>query len=1169
MGVLLIFALAISITLFVVIKTNFLERKVNDLLKRNLEKKYDLKIELGDIGGSVFSGFHISDIVVEYGKGENRYRLATVKYLDVDYSISDLIRGDWHLQSLLIDSLSIKTRRKPDGSMDIPQFGGRVGGGSESPVINFSVESFILLNSDITLAGEYEPLVIDSLNFMSRVSKYEKRVQAEINSILCRIPSEGLAVRGCSGTMTFVDSLIAIEGFRLSTDSSLVLLDADLLIGSDTTFTSSIDTSMVCLSEVSRLAGGNVSGLLSVSGSVEGSLSRIGADLSISGNFKNWLFDNISAEMVIEDGLITVNSIKGGAFGGQVNGTGEIDVSQSPQTYSYLGEVSEFDLSETVKGSFETNFSGQIELDGKGFSTKALVLDLDCDLGWGRFDAYTADSLNGRCRITSDSIYFAYPFDIFYKSTSVSAGGSIEYSGDMDIEGEADLAVIEEFRNQIFLKEIGGRGVARFNVTGPTRDPDVTGSFNSDSAVVYDLESSDFFALIDIQKFFTEPRGNAEVYSGEFQYGGLPGTALASYMRIEPDFVWIDRFSSDVPPFHIEGDGHLEIAEDTILLRMHNLSALIDAETISLDREGVVSFNDTGINVIKLEFSDGTGSGTTQGSYLYDGSLDFGFSFDSVEVATWLPHFYDDYLFKGYLAGQGTLGGDLLEPEFEIDVNISNVLFEEEPMGELTGSVRFADSLLIFSDVVMEGTGNKYSMKGALPMDLAFEEREERMLSDDSLSIVIAVSGTDFSLLEVFFEDVEWTTGEFEIDLSASGTPENPVFDGSVMVENGRCKVYYIENVLEKVSLTGNFDGQNLTINEATGELRRGDKSGQFKVAGLIGLKEITKPDYYLTVSGENLPVKYDIGEIEALIENLDLVVEGSDPPVVTGDIDLMQFLYQEPFFEDVEYDALEAADTVESFDYNIRISVPQNMWIKNEDADVELKGDLIVLKEGKLENFLGTLETMRGKFYLTNFNRTFTISPGGTITFDNIEEFNPHLDIEMTTSIRDSTGMKSVCMRLTRTLTDPNIDVCEGSDMAIEEVMVFMNPIGGGYVEQTPGDTVGSGGGQSLGNRVTIGATGIALGQASRFISRKLGVETFELNTSNVGRSFNPLETELTIGFYTTPRLYIYGTSQLTFGKTEELGFDYRLSRWIFISGHRDRNNLYKLNLNLNWEFE
>jgi hypothetical protein len=174
-----------------------------------------------------------------------------------------------------------------------------------------------------------------------------------------------------------------------------------------------------------------------------------------------------------------------------------------------------------------------------------------------------------------------------------------------------------------------------------------------------------------------------------------------------------------------------------------------------------------------------------------------------------------------------------------------------------------------------------------------------------------------------------------------------------------------------------------------------------------------------------------------------------------------------------------------------------------------------------------------------------------------------------MKTVVRDSSGTRDICLQISDSLENPSIDVCPESDYTIDEVWALMNPIGPGFSEPGPADTAGYENRSSIGDRLTVGATGVALSQASRYISRQLGVETFELTRSSYGSHFNPLETELAIGFYTTPRLYIYGTSQLSFGRAEEFGFDYRLSRNVFISGYRNRESLYELNINLSWEFK
>ncbi|MFH1891685.1 MAG: translocation/assembly module TamB domain-containing protein [Candidatus Zixiibacteriota bacterium] len=1275
-GVLLVFMLAVAVTLVVIVKTNFLERQANELLKRNLEKKYGLQITLGDIGGSIFSGFHVSDIEVKYESGEGLYRIAAINYIDVEYNLYDLLRSQWIVHRLLIDSLRVTARKCSDGSLDIPDFagdGGSVGGGA----IDFAVEKLLLMNSSFALADRSNSLEIDEINVLLSLTKDKNRYQAEIDTCWMRIPSYDVTLRQLTGTYTLVDSIIEAEDVRVVTDSSTLSLASTLTLGSDLGFDASLTKSHVNFPELSRIIGVNLEGAVEVVGNVDRHDGVTGASLVIDGLFRNWEFAELKTELTLVNKMITVSSVSGGAFGAKLNGRGSFNLGSSPECYQFAGTVENLSLSGAVEGSYESSLTGSVVLDGCALTRDELTLDFDLNLGRGKFDAYSFDSLSGSCRVTSDSIIFRYPFDLFYRSTSLSAGGRIEYSGDMNIEGQANLPVIDQFKNQIFLRDIGGRGSANVMLSGPTADPAVTGDFTSDSVRIYDFTSRDFYCLLDVQHFFSSPAGGVEIFSEEFDYSGLQGQWAYASLGIEPDIVFIENVTASMEPSEIHGVGMLEMADDSLLLRFNELTVDIDSEKVSIADEAIASITDAGIKLVALDLSSGTDRVNVRGDYLYDGSLDLVLGYDDLLMGKWLPYFYDEYVIAGRLSGDGIIKGNLLDPILQFDLSVGDMSLGGEKIGDLSGLISYADSSLTFRGVTLRGVSDTTEIEGYVPLDLTFQARESRLLKDEPIdlnvsiigvavdtwlpyfyedykiggrlsangkvygslldpmfrfnmhvndmtldgevigelsgqvsysdsslalkdlslesevtayalngylpidltidqrdsrlldqypmNLAVSVTGSSFDLVDEFFSDVEWLEGSFVVDAILSGTPADMYFDGSIRVDKGRCKLYYIEDPITDMQFRGVFDGRSLTVNRLEGKLARNKTSGEFSASGSI---DLTKPNYAVRIQGTNLPVKYDLGEIEVRIGKLDLSIEGSDPPAVTGDVNLVQMLYEEPFYDEIVVDALAAADTVSGIDYNIHIDIPQNMWIRNEDADVELKGSLIVLKEGSLENFLGTLETIRGKVYLAKLGRSFTVLSGGTITFDEIATFNPRLDIQMTTTVRDSTGMRDVCMQLTRTLNDPNIDVCPGSDLSIDEVWVYMNPIGNGFGDSAPSDTTG-GGGSSLGGRLSVGAAGIASSQVSRLVSRRLGVETFELNTTGFGRTLNPLETELTIGFYTTPRLYIYGTSQLTFGRTEELGFDYRLSNRVFISGQRDRDNLYHLNLNLNWEFK
>lgn len=1167
LSALVVFFAAIVATVIIVAKTNVLERKVNELLKYALEHKYDLKITLGEIGGSIFSGFNISNIEVSYGPEESRRPLASIGYLEVDYDLSDLWHRRWILQSLFADSLRVHLTRLSDGSISLPKFGGN-GEGGNGKSLDFAVKSLILTNASLSIEHDSTTDLLDKLSLFCSVAKSGGRFQLDIDT--CRFSAQDIGVTtvSISGDAAFVDSMLSLADMAVSVDSSSLSFDAEVKVAGKQRFMVSVDSSHINLTELSKLAGPELTGDVAVSGVVGGTMDSIVGDLLLSGRFLDWRIGDLAVGFGYSSGVVSFRSLKGEMFGGLLDGTGRLDFTTKPESYEYSGSISDFNLNDAVNETFESELSGQMRLRGQSFRQASLLLDLEVRLGRGKFDAYSFDSITGRCLVTVDSILFSYPFSLRYRSTFASVGGKLEYEGIVDLDGIADLPVIDEFKGQIFLEDIAGRGNAEFTLAGPTEDPDLVGAFESDSVRIYDLTSTDFTADLDIHRVFSEPEGFVRLASGSFEYSDIAGDSLSALLFVAGDSTWIDSARIATASTVVTGSGKLISTPDSMLLILNAGQMTLDSQTISLDDDGVLSFVDSGVTIHSLELTSGLDHLTARGVYSYDGAIDFDLKGDSLNVESWLQRLEDDYDVSGQLSMQGQLGGTLLNPAFSFDFGVPNLMYGGETFGKLDGSVSFDDSLLTIENASLTGLSNTAKVVGYYPVDLALESRESRTLVGKPFEIRVNASGTDFGLLDLAFEDVEWFTGRFGIEVVSSGLTGSPNLEGTMTIDDGQCKLFYIEDLLRDISFRGRFDGKELSVDTLAGTLSRGKTTGSFSVKGSVDLQRLSSPVYDLSATGSNLPVKYDLGEIEMLIGNLDLEVQGEHPPVVSGDIDLVHFLYEEPFYEDVQLEAIAAADTAESFDYNIHISAPQNMWIKNEDADVELQGDLILLKEGKLENFLGSLQTIRGKFYLTSFNRTFAVLPGGTIEFDDITEFNPNLDISMTTTVRDSSGVRDVCMQLTRTLRDPNIDVCAGSDLSIDEVWVLMNPIGSGFVGSEPSDTL-NGGPSSLGDRLTVGATGVAAGQVSRYVSRRLGVETFEISAPTVGKNFNPLETELTIGFYTTPRLYIYGSSRLTLGGSQELGFEYRLSNRVFFSGNRDRDNLYHLNLNLNWDLK
>ena len=72
---------------------------------------------------------------------------------------------------------------------------------------------------------------------------------------------------------------------------------------------------------------------------------------------------------------------------------------------------------------------------------------------------------------------------------------------------------------------------------------------------------------------------------------------------------------------------------------------------------------------------------------------------------------------------------------------------------------------------------------------------------------------------------------------------------------------------------------------------------------------------------------------------------------------------------------------------------IPKNTWIVSPDLNIELSGEVDVVKNGDNFELFGNVETVRGK--LSVYGKEFSIIKG-VITFNRGSEFNPGLNIQL-----------------------------------------------------------------------------------------------------------------------------------------------------------------------------
>jgi autotransporter translocation and assembly factor TamB len=301
--------------------------------------------------------------------------------------------------------------------------------------------------------------------------------------------------------------------------------------------------------------------------------------------------------------------------------------------------------------------------------------------------------------------------------------------------------------------------------------------------------------------------------------------------------------------------------------------------------------------------------------------------------------------------------------------------------------------------------------------------------------------------------------------------------------------------------------------------------------------------------------------------------ISGSSPPLISSEIYLSELFYREPFAGSGSGTFVTPSrQEADLWDWNLDVSVTNNCWIHNDDVNLEFSGDVRVLRESGELRVLGDMETIRGKYFL--YGTKFKIEKG-SFFFDNIERIDPKIDFLVSTRLWGDTPGSSgggtllgtgsgneIELNITGTLSEPEVDPAPGSPYSkddILELLAFQRGMG----------TVDSLGMGSLFQERVIKSLGGAY--SSRFLEniagRTLGVETFEI-VPTWSEKFRLADAQITIGKYVSDKIYLRYSRHLSQSSGQETGVEYRLNKHLFLEGRKDKEGLYHLGLNLNWEY-
>ncbi len=465
----------------------------------------------------------------------------------------------------------------------------------------------------------------------------------------------------------------------------------------------------------------------------------------------------------------------------------------------------------------------------------------------------------------------------------------------------------------------------------------------------------------------------------------------------------------------------------------------------------------------------------------------------------------------GILSAQVQLGGSAAAPQVVAALRLENSKIAGQSYGGLVASGSYRDQRADVKATVQQDQGHTLNATATLPMKLSWDNGW-RAEAGGNIDSRIQSSGLSLAFLNALSgKAIQGIGGEVEVDLQVRGSLDQPVPSGFVRLRDGKLTPTALGVQISSVTAEGRIEPRGLRVSQISARANKGELNGQ----GFIALQKFVPQGIDLSIAAKQWPAintqQYQI-EVDGAAK-----IDGTlAAPRITGKFEVprgelrpdLSFLdhgntpvKRDPTITVISTTAGGKSAAIpesngqgdnelwRSASIDVQIHIPNDLWIRHRNGNVELSGNLRVTKgSGGNPTVTGLIETIRG--WVGFQGRRFTLTRG-RLEFGGGEKIDPSLDIVAENRAGNyliSAVVKGTAEKPTLTLaSDPQLDQAD-----ILSVLLFNKPLSS--LEKSEQASLQQ-------NAISI-TSGFAAAQIGQGVSQALGLEELGVDITNVSVS-------------------------------------------------------------------
>ena len=850
------------------------------------------------------------------------------------------------------------------------------------------------------------------------------------------------------------------------------------------------------------------------------------------------------------------------------------DLGRKPK-FDLEADVQDFDLSKAIlKKSEPSNIDMAISVAGSGasfseFTGHANIFVSPSNLYNTKIDTmFSAINLNHKI-FKIDTLYIRNPIG------DVQSRGRIAIDSTVDVNYLAQINELSQFESIIKQEGLNGRVWLRGNLSGALDSLEITGNTQMNSLVYNDIDVDTIQAnyIASITRNSTHGKINARLKHITTDQINLDSLTLDADFRPDSLHALVDFFQSEKISGHIES--HVGLGKVTRINLPSVELNIMDYQWKNSNPDLAVLIHPDEFHIENLNFVSEDQSISINGMFTTSGreslSVDIaGLNFGFLSNLENMPLRMD-----GILNMNAHLSGIADAPLINGDLKISNGFINDYNYDNFTMSFNYTEQILDWQMSFIPLEGSQLNATGKLPVNLAFTENTGKIDSSRNVFARIKGDSIDFAVIKAasnLFRDV---TGQLAIDLTVDNTINNLYPSGSLALSHGTFKIPKFGIRYKDINMLLSVDSSRFNIDRFITK----SNSGLLSVSGDVQIDH-KKPDQFLK------SIELNIAADKFLVmsnENYEMVIEGDivitgtkASPEFDGLIRVLRSRFYipalmeggngkvreiKPLLVEASGDTAAPVQTIkttvdtgststliDNLQGSARIEIPRNTWIRSPDMNVELSGELVLVKQGKNFELFGSINVQRGTYDI--YGKRFKIERG-VLNFQGGADFNPRIELtanhEFRTAEREKKKLhltvngSALSPELSFTLDET--DISEGD--ALSYIIFGKNLEELTHGQKTDLNEQSGFDAQATANNLVVS---FIAGQLSRTLGKTLDLDVIELKSEE-----NWQYATFIIGKYLTNDLFLsykreFGENRTNEIVPDEITLEYEINPKLFL---------------------